>query len=250
MKKIPAKRLPTGAAALIGALLVSALPHYWRPLTQIACNQQTLAMRFFPSFPRDLSGTLLGTGVWAGVFMPGVVMTDLARSRVAKLRHTPVRFIRTGEQRHVLLFSNAPGYCGARSSLSVKKLLEQLAADNFWLVYATQNAEVFRSATLEQFDSVVFNNASPTDLTVRQRQILKDWRNAGGGVHYLRNPSHHKKFRQSFAAQVRHSAPLAQGGGTNAKTPAVPRSQPPVPVALTPAAPQGVRDSGRLLNRL
>ena len=144
-------------------------------------------------------------------------------------------FSRIGEQRHVLLFSQTEGYRRDAVIAATQQLFEQIAADNSWFVYATENAAIFSTETLREFDSVVFNNLSGLRFTQDQQAALTAFEEAGGGVLKVHKPSIDSQFRKQLAEKIRHASPLDQLGSSPAKTLAVPRSLQPGPASGSPA---------------
>lgn len=143
------------------------------------------------------------------------------------LDSTPPSVARIGDERHILLFAKTNGYRHHAAIAAGQRALEQIAADHFWFVYVTENAAAFNSDTLQQFDSVVFNNTSGRLFTLAQQHALDAFVEAGGGVHYLRNQASGQKFRNRLAAQIDSRSVV--------RTPADPRSPPPAPASQNPA---------------
>jgi type 1 glutamine amidotransferase len=81
----------------------------------------------------------------------------------------------------LLVFSKTNGYRHEDSIAAAGKLLEELAAQNGWGVYRTENGAVFNAANLARFDAVVFNNVSGDVFTPDQRAAFKAFVENGGG---------------------------------------------------------------------
>jgi len=87
-----------------------------------------------------------------------------------------------------------------------KRALEQIAADHSWFVYVSENGAIFNPATLQKFDSIVFNNTSGPLFTATQQQAFEEFVDADGDVHYLRNQEDDEGFRKQLAQQIRSAA--------------------------------------------
>jgi uncharacterized protein len=72
--------------------------------------------------------------------------------------------------------------------------LDQLASDNNWHLFKTNEGGVFNPDQLSLFDVVVWNNTSGRVLTDEQRTAFKDYVENGGGfvgIHAAGDASHH-----------------------------------------------------------
>lgn len=81
----------------------------------------------------------------------------------------------------ILVLSKANGFVHTDALPAGEKMLRELANDNGWNIYATNNAASHNSEDLRKFDAVVWNNVSGDVLTITQRQAFKDWLEQGGG---------------------------------------------------------------------
>jgi len=176
---------------------------------------------------------LLLVGLW--LIYSSTQPFDLWRQRQMILPPTfdtavPV-FARIGGERHVLLFSKTNGYRHHAAIARGRRALEQIAADHSWFVYITDNAAAFNSDTLQQFDSVVFNNTSGPLFTTPQQQALDAFVRGGGGVHYLRNLGRGASFRHALAGQIKNKSAVRVPAERDVRTPIAPHFQPPVPVS-------------------
>jgi len=153
-----------------------------------------------------IAGVMLVVGC-AGVIHAGIHPLDLWHQRQmylpATFDTTEPAFARVGEQRHILLFSKTNGYRNHAAIAEGKRGLEQIAADNSWFVYVTENGATFNPATLQQFDSIVFSNTSGPLFTAAQQQALEAFIDAGGGVHHLHNQRNNEAYRKRLAGQIR-----------------------------------------------
>lgn len=216
----------------------------WTRLTGMRCWVLTAV---------GLSSLLVFLGV-SGVALrwssPLAAVRQLHQLLPPSFDHSQPEFSRIGNQRHVLLFSKTNGYRDYAAIAAGQSLLEQIAADRFWFVYATDNAAIFMTPTLGQFDSVVFNSVSGPLFTPEQQAELTRFVAEGGGVHYLRNPQTSIAFRKQFAErlergslvnrEVSDRAPLVrmqQKAPPHSKTPVGQHSRQPEPVSQSPAPP-------------
>ncbi len=156
-----------------------------------------------------LIGLLLVIGCVGSIWL-GTHPLEVWRQRQMYLPATfdstePV-FTRVGEQRHILLFAKTNGYRNYAAIAAGQHLLEQIAADNSWLVYITDNAAAFNPSTLRQFDSIVFNNTSGPLFTSAQQRAFEGFAAAGGGVHRLRNQPTTDAYRKRLARQIRSAS--------------------------------------------
>jgi type 1 glutamine amidotransferase len=81
----------------------------------------------------------------------------------------------------VLVFDKTNGFVHRDAIPAAKKLFMDLARQNNWDVFVTDNAAVHNPGVLDKFKLVVWNNVSGDVLTETQRQSLKSWLEAGGG---------------------------------------------------------------------
>ncbi|WP_373077514.1 ThuA domain-containing protein [Zhongshania sp.] len=93
----------------------------------------------------------------------------------------------TGIQRPaVLVLNKTNGFIHRESQPAASRMLIELAAENGWHIYQTENAASHNAEDLAKFDLVVWNNTSGDLLTIRQRVDFKSWLLAGGkwlGLH-------------------------------------------------------------------
>lgn len=86
----------------------------------------------------------------------------------------------------VLVLSKANGYVHVDALPAGKAMLTDIAADNGWDIYLTENAASHNAEDLAKFRVVVWNNVSGDVLTESQRAALRDWIERGGawvGIH-------------------------------------------------------------------
>ena len=81
----------------------------------------------------------------------------------------------------VLVFSKTNGFRHEEAIPAANALFAQLAAENGWGHFQTENAATFNRTMLARFDAVVFNNVSGDVFTPAQRQALKSFIENGGG---------------------------------------------------------------------
>jgi len=86
----------------------------------------------------------------------------------------------------VLVLSKANGFIHKEGLPAAEAMLTQLAKENGWFIYQTENAATHNTLDLERFDVVVWNNTSGDILTTEQRSAFKSWLLEGGkwvGLH-------------------------------------------------------------------
>lgn len=81
----------------------------------------------------------------------------------------------------VLVFHKANGFVHTEAIPAGNALLDELARENGWSVYFTENGAVMNPEQLARFDVVVWNNTSGTTLTREQQSVFKAWLEDGGG---------------------------------------------------------------------
>ena len=86
----------------------------------------------------------------------------------------------------ILVLSKANGFVHVDALPAGEKMLIDIARDNGWQVYTTDNAATHNAADLAKFNVVVWNNVSGDVLTPDQRSAMKRWIERGGawvGIH-------------------------------------------------------------------
>ena len=81
----------------------------------------------------------------------------------------------------ILVFSKTNGYRHEDSITAAGKLLVDMAAEQGWGIYQTENGAAFDPAILARFDAVVFNNVSGDVFTAPQRAAMQQFVENGGG---------------------------------------------------------------------
>jgi uncharacterized protein len=81
----------------------------------------------------------------------------------------------------ILVFSKTNGFRHKEAIPAANALFRQLARDNGWGIYQTENGAIFRPELLSRFDAVVFNNVSGDVFTAKQRAAFKAFLENGGG---------------------------------------------------------------------
>jgi type 1 glutamine amidotransferase len=81
----------------------------------------------------------------------------------------------------ILVFSKTNGFRHEEAIPAANALFSQIARDNDWGYFQTENGASFDPAILSRFDAVVFNNVSGDVFAPNQRQALKDFIENGGG---------------------------------------------------------------------
>lgn len=128
-------------------------------------------------------GYLKYTGVWNALFPSSendTVAPDLPDTLVGPA---------------IMVFSKTNGFRHVEGIESGGRALVEIAGENGWAVYATENGAVFNTATLERFDAVVFLSASGDMLSTAQQLAFQGWLEGGGGwlgIHAAGDGSHAK----------------------------------------------------------
>ncbi len=97
------------------------------------------------------------------------------------------------DQTAVLLFSKATGFPHTESIEAGKATFANLAEENDWFLYSTEEGGVFNKEQLPQFDAVIFNNCTGPLLNDEQRQVFQKYIENGGkyiGIHGAGDGSH------------------------------------------------------------
>ena len=93
----------------------------------------------------------------------------------------------------VLLFSKTNGFRHGEAIEAAIPAFEQMAQDNGWLLFSTENGAVFYPDQLQKFDVVIWNNTSGKTLNEEQRGHFKNYLENGGGflgIHAAGDNSH------------------------------------------------------------
>lgn len=125
--------------------------------------------------------------VWsAGILTLVLVVGGLAVAKyfgaiLVDYDETPPRLPEQLERPSVLVFSKAAGFVHVDALPAASKLLTNIAADNNWNIFETENGAVMSPQILARFDVVVWNNTSGTTLNQAQRAAFRDYMEMGGG---------------------------------------------------------------------
>jgi type 1 glutamine amidotransferase len=93
----------------------------------------------------------------------------------------------------VLVFSKTNAFRHREGIEGGQRLLQQIAGEQGWGVFQTENGAVFAPDILRGFKSVVFLNASGDMLNTSQEQAFREWLEGGGGwlgIHAAGDSSH------------------------------------------------------------
>jgi type 1 glutamine amidotransferase len=93
----------------------------------------------------------------------------------------------------ILVFSKTNGFRHEEAIPAANRLLNQMAKENGWGFYQTENGATFDGATLARFDAVVFNNVSGDVFMPEQKAAFKAFVEGGGGyigIHAAGDNSH------------------------------------------------------------
>jgi hypothetical protein len=93
----------------------------------------------------------------------------------------PLRFVRIGPQRHLLVLSSS----NSGAVQKTRHQLQQMAANRSWFLYHTSvhsSSSVLTARALAQFNTVVLNQLPRHELTNSQMAALKRFEREGGKV--------------------------------------------------------------------
>ena len=82
----------------------------------------------------------------------------------------------------ILSFSKTNGYRHLQSIPASIQMLDELAAENGWQFYHTENAAVFSQENLSRFQLIILNHKSGTVWTDEQRMALQGYVESGGSL--------------------------------------------------------------------
>lgn len=109
----------------------------------------------------------------------------------------------------ILVFSKTTGFRHGESIEAAKPIFSEIAKQNGWVVYETEEGGVFNSEQLRQFKAVIFNNSTGRVLNDEQQQALGQYVEGGGallGIHGSGDNSHHWPWYEKnlLGAQFSH----------------------------------------------
>ena len=81
----------------------------------------------------------------------------------------------------VLVFNKTSGFRHEEAIPAADRVFSELAAENGWDVFVTDDAVVHDAENLDSFQLVIWNNVSGDVLTHQQRASLRRWLESGGG---------------------------------------------------------------------
>jgi len=93
----------------------------------------------------------------------------------------------------ILVFSKTNGFRHEEAIPAANTLLDQIAAQNGWGIFKTENGAVFSPDILARFDAVVFSNTSGDVFNPAQQAAFKAYLENGGGyvgIHAAGDNSH------------------------------------------------------------
>ncbi len=93
----------------------------------------------------------------------------------------------------ILVFSKTNGFRHEEAIPPANAFFAQLAEDNGWGYFQTENGATFNPDYLARFDAVVFNNVSGDVFTAEQQAAFRDFIEQGGGyvgIHAAGDNSH------------------------------------------------------------
>lgn len=95
----------------------------------------------------------------------------------------------------ILLFSKTNSFRHKQGIRGGNRVIVEIAREQGWGVFATENGAVFNERDLARFDVVVFQNASGDMLSIQQEEVFQRWLEEGGGwlgIHAAGDGSHAK----------------------------------------------------------
>ena len=98
------------------------------------------------------------------------------------------------DQSTILLFSKTTGFRHSGAIKNSKKVIGEIAAQNRWYLYDTEDSGIFNEDELAAFDVVIWNNSTGVCLNDNQRAIFENYIKNGGayiGIHGSGDHSHH-----------------------------------------------------------
>ena len=93
----------------------------------------------------------------------------------------------------ILVFSKTNGFRHEEAIPAANKMFADMAKQNDWGYFQTENGATFSPSILSRFDAVVFNNTSGDVFTPEQRQAFQNFIENGGGyvgLHAAGDSSH------------------------------------------------------------
>lgn len=108
----------------------------------------------------------------------------------------------------VLLFSKTNGFRHGEAIAAAVPAFEQLAKENDWSLFSTDNGAVFNPSQLQQVDVVIWNNTSGKVLSEGQREAFKNYLENGGGfigIHAAGDNSHQWKWYEEKVIRAKFS---------------------------------------------
>ncbi len=86
-----------------------------------------------------------------------------------------------GPRPRILNFSKTNGFRHAEAIVAATQSLENIAKENGWTVYNTENAAIFNDEQLAQFDVIFGNNCTGDNWTDEQKAAFQQYIENGGG---------------------------------------------------------------------
>lgn len=117
-----------------------------------------------------------------GAALAKVKVTEHVRNlRCARYDTTSIELEGTAAPVSVLLFEKVNGYKHDGAIIAFHKAIEDIVSKNKWSLAVTDKGGAITAETLEKVDVVIWNNISGDALTLTQREVFRDWVEAGGG---------------------------------------------------------------------
>jgi len=99
------------------------------------------------------------------------------------------------DQPAILVISKTTGFRHGEAIDASRPMFDHLGNQNDWFIYQTEDAGIFNAEQLNQFEVVVWNNATGTVLNTEQQKLFKSYLENGGayvGIHAAGDGSHYR----------------------------------------------------------
>ncbi|KAA6440407.1 ThuA domain-containing protein [Dyadobacter flavalbus] len=108
----------------------------------------------------------------------------------------------------ILIFSKTTGFRHAESIKASLPVFSEIARENNWFIYQTEEGGIFNPEQLKRFKVVVFNNSTGRVLNDEQQEFLSQYVESGGtllGIHGAGDDSHHWPWYETHLLGTRFS---------------------------------------------
>jgi len=98
----------------------------------------------------------------------------------------------------VLVISKTTGFRHEDAIVASGPMFQKMATNKNWFIYQTEDAGIFNEDQLNQFDVVVFNNATGTVLNSDQQSLFKKWLESEKGFNIICAEFSHHPIENQF----------------------------------------------------